>query len=506
MKLAFKVLLLIVLGIAAGLPAAYSTFVHSERAVVIGAHDATVQPTFDGYARIDFGTLIPQLRLPADAPLGIGVDIRLGDSEISDLNQLIARDAVIAAQPQGEIAAVRTTVVSMLTDAAMRGVGVAIVAMLIAVLAWRSIGQTRRRALLAAARKPHRSQVLGAVAVATITVGALVLVAAPDRPRTDDAAWVPITSVFPLLPSDPVLDRVEIIQGASTAGGKALVEGAIETYRTSVSFYGQLEETARTAAVRAPEEGETTALVVTDRHDNIGMDPVARAIADQAKASMLIDLGDDTSTGAEWESFSINSLAREFRDFDIVAVAGNHDTGSSVVREMDDKGFTVLGGEPVEVGGVRFLGSSDPRSSGLTAGYAGDPATNSGALKKQDEELTEAACEAGDVSVIAVHSPSSAKQAAASGCVDLVLSGHLHRQVGPTTTVGANGRSTTSLSTASTGGAVYAFALGTKLRRDAQVTVVTFAEGRAVGLQIVTFAPGGIVDVGDYLPLTPSPR
>lgn len=506
MRLALKVLLLVVLGFAAGLPAAYSTFIHSERAVVIGAHDATVHPNFDGYARIDFGTLIPQIRLPTEAPLGIGVDIRLGDSEISDLNQLIARDAVIAAQPQGEIEAVRSTIVSMLTDAAMRGAGVAIAAILIAVLAWRAIGQPRRRALWAAARRPHRGQVIGAVAVAATTVGALVLVAAPDRPRADDAAWVPIDSVFPLLPSDPVLDRVEIVQGASTAGGKALVEGALETYRTSVSFYGQLEETARTAVVRTPEEGETTALVVTDRHDNIGMDPVARAIADQAQATMLIDLGDDTSTGAAWESFSINSLAREFRDFDVVAVAGNHDTGASVVKQMKDKDFTVLGGEPVEVGGVRFLGSSDPRSSGLTAGYAGDPAANSGALKLQDEELTEAACEAGDVSVIAVHSPSSAKQTAASGCVDLVLSGHLHRQVGPTTTVGANGRSTTTLSTASTGGAVYAFALGTKLRRDAQVTVVTFAEGRPVGLQIVTFAPGGILDVGDYLPLTPSPR
>lgn len=506
MRLALKVLLLLALGVAAGLPAAYSTFIHSERSVVIGAHDATVHPTFDGYARIDFGTLIPQIRLPADAPLGIGVDIRLGDSEISDLNQLIARDAVIAAQPQGEIAAVRSTLVSMLADAAMRGVGVAIVTMLVAVLAWGAIGRTRRRALWEAARHPHRRQVGGAVAVAAVTVGALVLVAAPDRPRLDDAAWVPITSVFPLLPSDPVLDRVEIAEGASTAGGKAIVEGALETYRTSVSFYGQLEETARTAVLRTPKKGETTALVVTDRHDNIGMDPVARAIADQAQASMLIDLGDDTSTGAEWESFSINSLAREFRDFAVVAVAGNHDTGSSVVQQMKDKGFTVLDDEPVEVDGVRFLGSSDPRSSGLTAGYEGDPKANSTAIKRQDEKLTDIACEAGDVSVIAVHSPSSAKQAGASGCVDLVLSGHLHRQVGPTTVVGANGRSTTSLSTASTGGAVYAFALGTKLRRDAQVTVVTFADGLPVGLQIVTFAPGGILDVGDYLPLTPSPR
>jgi hypothetical protein len=145
MRLALKIAALAVLAVVVGLPTAYTTFVHSERSIVIGAHDATVQPTFDGYARIDFGTLIPQIRLPAEAPLGIGVDIRLGDSEITELNQLIARDAVIASQPQGEIAAVRSTLVSMLADAVLRGLGSAIVAVLIAIVGWWAIGRSRRR-------------------------------------------------------------------------------------------------------------------------------------------------------------------------------------------------------------------------------------------------------------------------------------------------------------------------------------------------------------------------
>ena len=99
------------------MPTAYTTFIHSERAIVIGAHEATVQPDFGEYALIDFGPVLPQVRLPAEAPLGIGVNIRLGDSDVSDLNQLVARDAVIASQPQGEIAAVRSSVLSMLVDA-----------------------------------------------------------------------------------------------------------------------------------------------------------------------------------------------------------------------------------------------------------------------------------------------------------------------------------------------------------------------------------------------------
>jgi predicted phosphodiesterase len=501
-----KVALLVLLAVGVALPTAYSTLVHSERDVVIGAHDATVKPTFSGHARIDFGTLIPQIRVPADAPLGLGVDIRLGDSEITRLDQLVARDAVIASQPQGEISAVRSNVVSMLTDAVMRGVGAALLAVLVAILAWRAVGHDRRHLLWAYVRRPRRGQVLLALGVAATTVVALVLVAAPDRPRPDDSAWIPIAAVFPELPADPVLDRVEIVEGASTEGSQALVQGALSTYRTSVAFYGKLAVSAASADIRTPRTGESTALVVTDRHDNIGMDPVAREIADRARARMLIDLGDDTSNGGTWETFSINSLAREFRDFDVVSVTGNHDTGPTVRKQMEDKGFTVLDGEPVEVGGVRFLGSSDPRSSGLTAGYTGDASDNSAAIRAQDDELTQAACDDGEVTVIAVHSPSSAKRAAASGCVDLVLSGHLHRQVGPELVTGLNGRATTTLTTGTTGGAVYAFALGSKLRREAQVTIVTFADGRPVGLQPVSFEPGGIVQVDDFQRIDTSPR
>lgn len=501
-----KTLLLVLLAAGVAIPTAYSTFIHSERAIVIGAHNATIHPDFHGYALIDTGPLVPQLRLPAEAPFGLGVEVRLGVSEVSDLDQLLARDAAIAAQPQGEIAAVRSTIISMLVDAAMRGLGAAVLAVLVVVLAWRAIGRTRRRALRVAAGHPRRGQVLAAVGVAIVTIAALVLVAAPERPRSAQATWVPIDSVFPELPSDQVLDKVEIARSASTRGGRALFQGALSTYRASVSFYGRLAVSAATVDIRTPLDDETTALVVTDRHDNIGMDPVARAIADRAQARLLIDLGDDTSNGASWEEFSINSLAREFRDFDVVSVAGNHDTGPIVRRQMRDKGFTLLSGKPVTVDGIRFLGSSDPRSSGLTAGYNGAESDNLAAIRRQDDKLTKTACDDGEIDVIAVHAPASASGASRSGCADLVLTGHLHRQVGPTLVNGTNGRSTTRLTTGSTGGAVYAFALGSKLRREAQVTIVTFKDGAPVGVQPVSLQPGGIIDVKDYSPITPAPR
>lgn len=501
-----KLLLLVLLAVVVAVPTAYTTFIHSERSVVIGAHQATVQPNFSGYARIDSGPILPSVRVPGGAPLGIGLEINLGEADVTDIKELVARDAVIASQPQGEIAEIRSTITSMAVDAALRALGVAILAVLLAVLVWKGVGHERRRSIRAAIRHPNRRRSAAIIGTALLTLVALGLIAVPEKPTDDRTTWSPIESVFPELPDDAVLNTVQIAQGSSTNGSRALVQSALKTYRDSVTFYGKLAVAAKNINVRTPDPGETTALVVTDRHDNIGMDPVARVVADRAQAHLLIDLGDDTSNGASWEAFSINSLAREFKGFHIVSVAGNHDQGPNVRKQMLAKHFHLLRGMPMTVDGIRFLGSSDPRSSGYTAGYNGNESDNIASIHSQDEALTKAACADGNVSVIAVHSPSSAKDAAASGCVDLVLSGHLHRQVGPTIVAGTNGRSTTTLTTGTTGGAVFAFALGSKLRRNAQVTVVTFKDGLPVGLQPINFDQAGAISTESYVAITTSPR
>ena len=502
-----QALALLVIAVVVGAPVALSTFVHSERHIVIGAHDATIVPVLDGYATLDFGPLLPQVRLPAETVAGIGVDISLGNAEVENLDQLVARDAVIASQPEGEIAAVRDAVQEMLEAALLRGVGVGVLVAVGVALTWLAVGPERRAHILRAARHPSRTQGAVAAFLGVVVIASIVLVAVPEQGQgRRDASWVPLVQAFPDVPSDPVLDQVEIVNGSATEGSKALVQGALETYHDSVVFYGALALRAATADIRRPKSGESTALVVTDRHDNIGMDPVARAIAVRARSELLIDLGDDTSNGGSWETFSINSLAREFRGSSIVAVAGNHDQGSSVTDAMKSRGFRVLNGRPVDVDGIRFLGSSDPRSSGLTAGYDGNEDDNIEAIGKQDERLTKVACDDDRVDVLVVHSAASARKASESGCVDLVLSGHLHRQVGPDVIEGANGRTTTTLTTGSTGGAVYTFALGSKLRRSAQVTVVTFSDGEPVGLQPVTFEPGGTINVAGYTPIETSPR
>lgn len=486
-------------------PTAWTLFLQSERYLVIGTHDATVRPVTDGHATLDFGALLPQVRVPVDVPGNIGVAIDLGDSQGGSLEELLARDAVIASQPDGEIRAIRSAVLGMAASAGARGLGLGLLAGTATVLVWTAVGPRRRRELRARLVRPTGPRVLAASATAVVVVGSLALVALPGDDGQVTKQWVPLTQAFPEVPNDIAgLQQIELAQGSATSSSRALVQGALYLYRDSITFYKALDDNARLAALRTPQEGETTALVVTDRHDNIGMDPVARTIADRAQARLLIDLGDDTGQGASWESFSINSLAREFDGFKTVAVAGNHDT-DAVAEQMADKGFTVLRGKPVVVGGVRFLGASDPRGTKLT-GYTEDATTRSGSLADQDAALRDAACSAdaagNRVGVLAVHSWASASEVAASGCVDLVLTGHLHYQVGPKPIDGPGESATTRLTTGTTGGAVLPIALGSSLRRQAQVSVVTFdADGVPVGVQVVSFNPSKTIEVGDYVAL-----
>ncbi|MDN5852601.1 MAG: metallophosphoesterase family protein [Actinomycetia bacterium] len=483
------------------IPTAVWMFDHDERTVVIGAHTTTVSPTFDSYATLDFGPLLPRMRLPVDAPFDLGVSIDVGDTDVNDVNELIARDAVIASQPEGEIARVRSHLVGMAIDSGLRAAGVGLVVTLMIGVAWHVTGRRRRAVVwwrLRHIRQTSRKEILIGVSSVVVFGLAITLITVPTGPEPESAAssgWRSLPAVIPGLDDSGELDNIELSTGSATRGGVALIESAIDTYRSSQQFYGDMLDRVPKIAddIRKPGEDQLIAVLISDRHDNIGMDPVVAAVAREAKAELIIDAGDDTSTGGSWEAFSINSMERAYEDFDKVGVAGNHDKGSFVRGALADAGFEVLDGEPVDVDGIRFLGASDPRSSGLTAGYAED----SGSIEEQGERLAKVACEDENVSTVVVHSPTTGDPIAHSGCVDLVISGHLHRQVGPETVTGEEGV-TTTYTNGTTGGAAYAFALGSKLRRPAQATLITYEDGHPVGLQPVNFETSGQIHVADY--------
>jgi hypothetical protein len=110
--------------------------------------------------------------------------------------------------------------------------------------------------------------------------------------------------------------------------------------------------------------------------------------------------------------------------------------------------------------------------------------------------------EKGDrIATLVVHDASLGRTALDRGCTDLVVAGHLHRQVGPTRVVGENGKAGYTYTNGTTGGAAYAIAIGSKLRRDAEFTFVTYRGGRPVGIQPVTVATSGEMSVAPYVPL-----
>jgi hypothetical protein len=475
---------------------ALALFLGSSREVALASHDAVLAPDFSGKVEVHTGPVLPDLRV--DTGWWIGVDVQLGKTDATSTDALVKRYAFIASQPEGPIDKVRDAVTGMAVDAAVRGAVLALVPLLL----WVVVGPVRRRDLFRMARS--RNGAIVGLVLLLIAVGLW----APWRPDEEVGTrdWITLAEFLgPAINVPDELTDVEVLSSATTTQTRRLIESAVETYDKSLQFYAAAKEAAGELELRTPEDGETVVVLVADRHDNIGMDAVARAIADQGGATAVFDAGDDTSTGSQWEAFSLDSLNAAFDDLEgRWAVPGNHDHGSFVGSYLADNGWTVLDEEVVDgPGSFRMLGVPDPRSSGL--GTWRDETGLS--FEEVGTKLADEACAANDdgerVGTILVHDANLADEALERGCVDLVLAGHLHNQVGPTRVTGDNGETGYSFTTGTTGGAAYAFALGSTIRRAAQVTLVTYAEdGTPAGLQPVVLQPSGEFEVGEFLALS----
>lgn len=489
--------LLGVLGWAAlALAIAAVIFAGSERTIDLASHEATVSPDFSGDVVLRTGPVLPDLRAPSGTRLGL--EIELGKTDTTSLQELTGRYAAIASQPEGQIAVVERAIRTMAWAALVQGAALAALPFAL----WVLVGRERRTSLLT--RLPSGR---GAVVVALV----LLLVAALVAPLTwgrQDALPQQWTSLADFVGDDvPLPDEardVEIMRDATTGETRRLIASAISSYQQGEAFYSKAAEDAAGLDLREPADDETVALLVSDRHLNVGMDAVARAIADRAGATAVLDAGDDTSTGERWEAFSLDSVSAAFDDLDQRwAVAGNHDNGSFVRAHMSQLGWRYFDGEVLDgPGGSRILGVDDPRSSGL-GNWRDEEGLTSAEVA---ERLTEAVCdadEAGDrVGTLLVHDADFGDQALERGCVDLVVGGHVHVEEGPTAVTATDGRVGWTYTVGTTGGAAYAIAIGSKLRRDAGVALITYRDGRPVGVQSVTLRTNGRYDVGEWLELT----
>lgn len=490
-----------------GLVVAVSLFLNSSRTAVLLGHDTVVRPTVSGDALVRTGPLLPDLRIRDIGP--VGVDLTLGKTEAGSIEELVERYAFIASDPVAQVDKVQGIVVDMAISAALRGLGVGLAPVAFFLL----LGRHRRGQLF---RGLGTRQGLLAFAL-LLALPLLVWQPWESREETQEeqGEWQTLADFAGpdvVLPEE--VRDIEVRTGPVTTQSRRLVLSAIDTYDKSKEFYSTAAEGAAELDLRQPEEGETVALFVSDRHDNIGMDRVALAIGEAAGATVVLDAGDDTSTGQPWEAFSLDSLADTFEDWDRFGVAGNHDNGTFVSTYLADNGWTMLDGEAVEAPwGGTLLGVDDPRSSGL-----GSWRDESGlSFTEVGQRLADAACAAADdgdrVSTVLVHDANLGREALDRGCVDLVVGGHTHVQAGPVAIEGQGGsegqgedRATGyTWTNGTTGGAAYAIALGSKPRRDADVSLITYADGRPVGLQWVRLRTDGSWLVGDWAPITPAP-
>lgn len=477
-------------------------FTHSHAPVVIATHEATLSPTFDHHARLDMGPYLPDLRLRTSSPIGVRVE--LGKTTADSTGELAARYAAIAARPAPQVRQVVQVVQDLAVDAALRAGLLALAPFGL----WWLLGPRRRAELL-----PLTVGKVGVVA--GIVAVSLVVATTPWNPDPPAAArgtdsWIPLSQAVPEMAAPAELAVVQVQGGLLTDTTRRLIASGFDAYERGKVFYADLKARApeEARAVRRPAKDEQLAVLVSDRHDNVEMDPVVRAFADAAGATAVIDAGDDTSTGAAWETFSLDSLEDSFGDYPSkVEIAGNHDHGNFVSKYLAKLGWLHLDGSSAQSPfGVRLFGVDDPRSSGL-GGWRDvkGPLT----WDQTKTRLADAVCLLDDrgerVATVVVHDAALASEVLDRGCADLVVAGHLHTQVGPTRVVGLNGRAGYSYTNGTTGGAAYAVAVGSKLRRDAEFTLITYRDGRPVGLQPVLVRTNGVYVVRPYVPLDLGP-
>lgn len=471
-------------------------FSGSERSIDLASHDASVSPDFSGQIVLRTGPVLPDLRAPSDSWLGL--EIELGKSDTTSLEELTTRYAAIASQPEGQVATVARAVRSMAVAALVQGAALA--ALVVGI--WLLVGPARRREVVR--RVPSRPGVAAVLALVVLVAG-VALPLTWGRHDLPAETWEPLqTFVGDSIVLPEQARDVEIMDDVTTEETQRLITSAVSTYQRSLTFYEEAARRAGELELRTPADDETVVVLVSDRHLNVGMDKVARAVGDRAGATAVYDLGDDTSTGERWEAFSLDSIAAAFDDYDgHWAVAGNHDHGGFVRSHLEDLGWTYFDDEVVDgPDGARIIGVDDPRSSGLGNWRDETGLTSAEVADALTEEICRADEEGDRVATVLLHDADFGDGALERGCTDLVIGGHVHVQSGPTAVVGDNGETGYTYTLGTTGGAAYAIAIGSKLRRAASIGLLTYRDGRPVGIQSIEVQSNGRFDVREWVELT----
>ena len=278
-----------------------------------------------------------------------------------------------------------------------------------------------------------------------------------------------------------------------------LLDEAVRVLEQNESFYQALRANTATAMLEIAEEDAERELSVfvfeSDLHCNLGMTRVISEVATQAQAGFVLSGGDITMSGTQLEALCTDVYLGRLGDKPLVLVLGNHDsvqTGDA----LEKGGAAVMRGEPVNIAGLMLLGDSDPSRSQI-----GAPTTLRGeeTIAEFTERTAETACDT-EPDILVVHDTAHAATAIEDRCVPLVLSGHRHREVGPTVTGG-----TVSYTADNSGGTGENTPSYGPLATNSTVALFYYdpETGAVDGRRTVEFSRDGSVVVNDYRVLDP---
>lgn len=522
-----------------------------------GPHRATYSVTVDRAVTVDLGP-IGSLVLDSPLPWPLGVDVVVGEIPAELQTESSATDPVraLAGDVDGYLqfatapdVAVRSAARGLVRDALARStLAASVVLVLVAAgrLASPSLLREETRRVLA---RPGVALLAGAAAVALV---AAPVVASGTRGNTEGRTS-PVLAGTPLAEARIVGRLGDLVD---TYGARA-----VEAVRETQAFYARAAEnlaaayegdagpppallpgatpspTTPTPTVPSPGEGGVlppgpaptatigppadegardeaaatpdveptvdpaavvTVLVVSDLHCNIGMAQVVRQAVESTGAQAVLNAGDTVISGTAVESLCVDALADAVPDdVPLVVADGNHDTPETTTQEKAS-GAVVLEGDVVTVAGLRILGDAEARITTVVDGArlrAGETRMEVAA------RLADAACAARDagnpVDLLLVHNPRAGLPALSTGCVPLQVSGHLHRQVGPT----QHGLGILYVAGSTAGATAGRQSIGT-LESPGVMTVLRLdpERRRPIDLRVLTVGTDATVQLGPWTP------
>jgi predicted phosphodiesterase len=432
----------------------------------LGPLDVTTRLTTGVGSTFDVG--VAAVRLDTPGPVGLSItanDIRFsGPADLAETLTSFGDVAAVAGSLR------RATVAHLL--------GYAAVGALIGLL----LGLATHRPFLGRPATKHRRRVAYA-AGGWLALGTLATSVIGPSVSLASRSWTPVVGLS-------VEDQtVPDIQVAGT-----LLDEAVRVLQDNENFYQQLRLRTATAmteiAVEDTERGLPAFVFESDLHCNLGMTRVISEVAVQSRASFVLSAGDITMSGTQLEALCTDVYLSRLGGTPLVLVLGNHDS-LQTGADLETSGALVLRGETLDIAGLTLLGDSDPFRSQI-----GSPTTRRGDETAEDfsDRTAELTCDIRP-DILVVHDPAHAASAIEDECAPLVLSGHRHREEGPTVTgdivaysvdnSGGTGENTPSYGPLATNSAVALFYFDPD-------------NGAVAGYRTVEFGRDGSVDVTDF--------